>query len=224
MSGGDARQLPLPLPVAAAMAAEDFLVADSNREAVRWIGAWPDWPGQAWVLAGPPASGKTHLAGIWRRQARAACFRGSDLTVEQALAGDGPVLVDDADRCPDARALLHLLNRARAGGHTVLLTGCTPPAGWQVTLADLASRLNALPVAALGPPDDGLLAGLVAKLFADRQMAVPEPVVAYMLRHLERSCAAIALAVERLDRAALADGVPVTRSLARRILDPSNGT
>ena len=42
------------------------LVAPSNEAAVAWIDRWPDWPGSALVVHGPPGSGKTHLAEVWR--------------------------------------------------------------------------------------------------------------------------------------------------------------
>ncbi|MEI9984851.1 MAG: hypothetical protein WDN69_17585 [Aliidongia sp.] len=49
---------------------EAFLVAAANAAAVAWIDRWPDWPAPALVLQGPPASGKTHLASVWRARAR----------------------------------------------------------------------------------------------------------------------------------------------------------
>ena len=54
-----------------AMGREDFLVSPSNADAVAWIDRWPDWPGPALVIVGPPGSGKTHLGQVWRQQAGA---------------------------------------------------------------------------------------------------------------------------------------------------------
>lgn len=219
---GAARQLPLPLPFRAALGEADFLVTDSNREAVAWLDAWPEWPGQGLVLHGPPASGKSHLLAIWRKRADAALLDGGSLTMEQALTIPGPVAVEHADRHADPRPLLHLINQVRAGGGTLLLTAARPAAEWAVTLPDLSSRLKALPSAELRTPDDALLAGLTAKLFADRQIIVPDDVVAFMVNRLERSYAAIAAAVEQLDRAAWAKQRGLTLRLAREILDPKN--
>lgn len=212
-----ARQLPLPLPVRAALGEADFLVTGSNREAVAWLDAWPEWPGQGLVLLGPRSSGKSHLLAIWRKRADATMIQGSALTLEQAVSATGSAAVDDADQCPDLSVLLHLVNQVKAAGGSLLLTASRPPAEW-AALPDLQSRLNALPVAPMQAPDDALLAGLAAKLFHDRQITVPDGVVQFMLTHLERSCAAIADAVEKLDRAAWAEGRALTVPLARRIL------
>ena len=217
-----ARQLPLPLPVRAALGEADFLVTGSNREAVAWLDAWPDWPGRGLLLTGPPASGKSHLLAIWRKRADAAVIEGASLTLEQAVSAAGPVAVDNADRCPEPAVLFHLINRVKAAGGCLMLTAARPAGEWSAGLPDLRSRLNALPVATLHAPDDALLAGLAAKLFHDRQITVPQNVVQFMLTHLERSCAAIADAVEKLDRAAWAERRPLTLPLARRILGPQD--
>lgn len=215
-----ARQLPLPLPVRAALGEADFLVTDSNREAAAWLDAWPEWPGQGLVLHGPPSSGKSHLLAIWARRAEAAVLAGADLTMDQAVGAAGNVALDDADACPDPRLLFHLVNQVRAAGGSLLLTAARPAAEWATGLPDLESRLRALPAARLRAPDDTLLAGLAAKLFHDRQITVPDSVIAFMLTHLERSCAAFADAVEKLDRAAWAERSALNAGLARKILTP----
>jgi chromosomal replication initiation ATPase DnaA len=81
-------------------------------------------------------------------------------------------------------------------------------------VADLASRLRALPVVALTAPDDALFRAVLVKLFADRQLAVDESLVSFLTTRIERSFAAARAAVERLDREALRLKRPVTRALA----------
>lgn len=215
-----ARQLPLPLPARSAQGAADFLVAESNAAAVRWLDAWPDWPGMGLLLYGPPASGKSHLAAIWAGRAGATVTSARGLGREQALGATAPMAVDDVDRLRDPTALFHLINTLQGAGHTFLLTAAAPVSRWSTGLADLDSRLRALPAVGLEAPDDTLLAGLAAKLFADRQITVPDAVIAYMLTHMERSCAAIAAAVDRLDRASLAQRRKISRQLAQEILTP----
>ena len=215
-----ARQIPLPLPVRTALGEADFLVTDSNREAVAWLDSWPDWPGQGLLLQGPPASGKSHLLTIWAKRANASVLTGGSLTMESAVCASGPVAVDGADQCHNINLLFHLINQVRASGGTLLLATERSSGEWAGRLPDLQSRLAALPLATLAAPNDELLAGLAAKLFHDRQIVVPDAVIAYMLTRLERSCAAVAAAVEKLDQAAWAERRALTLPLARRILDP----
>src|SRR5205085_9626374 len=99
-----------------------------------------------------------------------------------------------------------------------LMTAPTPPASWRVALADLVSRLRALPVVALAPPDDALLRAVLVKLFADRQLAVDESLIAYLAMRIERSFAAARATVALIDREALRQQRPVTRALAAETL------
>ena len=112
------------------------------------------------------------------------------------------------------------INALAAAGRPLLMTATRPPRDWGVPLPDLASRLSASALLRLEPPDDALLAAVLVKLFADRQIAVPANVIAYALPRIERSLAAARDFVARIDAASLAQGRPVTRQLAASLLDP----
>jgi len=97
-----------------------------------------------------------------------------------------------------------------------------PPSSFDVTLYDLRSRLRAVPVIALTPPDDQLFRALIVKFCADRQMTVDESIVSYLTTRIERSFAAARRTVELIDKEALRRGRPVTRALAAEVLkDPA---
>ena len=63
-------------------------------------------------------------------------------------------------------------------------------------------------------PDDALLRRVLAKLFADRQVTVDPGVIDFLALRMERSLEAAGLLVEHLDRAALAQGAPISKRLA----------
>jgi chromosomal replication initiation ATPase DnaA len=133
------------------------------------------------------------------------------------------VAVEDADRLPAGagaveETLFHLCNRLAAGGGSLLVSGREAPARWRLALPDLASRLEASPVARLEPPDDALLAAVLVKLFADRQLTVAPGLVRYVVGRMERSFAAAEATVAALDRAGLAGQRPVTARLAAEVL------
>jgi chromosomal replication initiation ATPase DnaA len=220
MQGG-ARQLALALNHVESFAREDFLGGPSNAAALTLIDSWPDWPNRAMALVGPEGSGKSHLAAIWaaRSGARflsARSLDGADLPA--ALATGALVVEDAAADVIDERALFHLLNLAREDGAHLLLTARELPAGWNLQVRDLASRLKALPVVALAAPDDGLLRALLVKLFSDRQVMVDESLIGYIVARIERSFAAARAVVAQLDEAAMQRGRPLTRALAAEIL------
>lgn len=227
---GRARQLPLELPHRPALDRADFLVTPANELAVAWIDRWPDWPQPALVLHGPEGSGKTHLTRVWQRRADAVVIDTFALALDapDTLLGSGcAAVVEDVGQhlrrgagTPDAvaRGLLHLHNLLGERGGHLLLTDTAPAKSWPVPLPDLASRLGAATHVALGAPDDPLLAAVMVKLFADRQLTVPPDVVQYLLPRIERSFAAVRAVVAQLDRAALARRQAITVPLAREVL------
>ena len=215
------RQLNLALGYRESFDRADYLCGRGNETALALIDRWTEWPTCALALIGPEGSGKSHLAAIWANAAGARVIASQAIdapSVPQALAS-GALAIEDADRSEfDEAALFHLLNLAREQSAYVLLTGRKTPASWPTRLPDLASRLRALPVVTLHPPDDALLAAVLVKLFADRQLAVDERLVEFLVHRIERSFAAAQAAVAELDREAMRLKRPVNRALAAEIL------
>jgi chromosomal replication initiation ATPase DnaA len=212
------RQLALALDHAESYAREDFLPGPGNAAALKLIDSWPDWPANAVALVGPEGSGKSHLAAIWAGASGARVMSGRALTVAGLLAAlaTGALVVEDA-AAADERALFHLLNLVREEEAFLLFTAHTTPAVWPVAIADLASRLRALPVVTLQAPDDAMLRGVIVKLAADRQLTLDEAAVRYLSTHIERSFAAARAAIIALDTEALRQGRPPTRALAAEL-------
>jgi chromosomal replication initiation ATPase DnaA len=216
MEGNRPRQLPLDLAHAEGRSRDDLVVSVANADSVSLIDRWPDWPSPVVVLAGPAGSGKSHLGAIWCEMAGARSFLIDSIgagVIEAAASG--PVFIDDADRgMLDEHGLFHLINAVRGAGTHLLLTARRFPAAWGVTLPDLASRLKAAATVEIREPDDLLLAGVIAKLFADRQVEVEPHVVQYLVRRIERSLSTAIRVVDRLDRAALEQKCRITRAMA----------
>jgi chromosomal replication initiation ATPase DnaA len=205
------QQLPLDLEYRPALGMADFVIAPGNRDAVAWIDRWPDWPSHALAIHGPKGSGKSHLAHVWQARSGAVLL---DRAPDETPAA---VVLDEPQGWPED-ALLHLYNRLREAGGHLLIVSETPPARWPVALPDLASRLASIPAVALSAPDDYLLVAVMAKQFADRGLEVNEDVLRYVASRVERSFAAAADVVTRIDRAALAQQRRVTLALARDCL------
>ena len=213
------RQLALALDHAESYARDDFLSGPCNASALQLVEAWPDWPANAVALVGPEGAGKTHLAMIWAAAAGARIVSARalrEIELPAALA-TGALVVEDAGSDADERALFHLLNLAREENASLLLTARTAPAIWPIAIADLASRLRALPVVLLQPPDDAMLRAVIVKLAADRQLELDQSVVSYLTTRIERSFAAARVAVVALDNEALRQRRPPTRALAAEI-------
>lgn len=214
-------QLTLDLPHRPALSGDDFLVAACNRDAVAWLDAWPDWPSHGLAIHGPEGCGKTHLAHVFAAQTGACVTPAASVSGLNGIdlaERHNALVVEDCENLADETALFHLLNAVKEAGGTVLITARAPPARWPVRLPDLASRLAALPAIAIQPPDDDLMAALLVKLFADRQLKVGQEALVYALGRMERSFAAARALVAEADRFSLAEKRAVTLPLLRDVL------
>ena len=210
-------QLPLDLKSEPSHERDDLVVGPSNALAVAAVDSWPAWPHPVMLIVGPPGSGKTHLARIWARHAQARAL--APEACEPVGGADFAVLAEDIDRAGfDESVLFAQLNAARLGDGFVLATARSRPDETGVRMPDLLSRLRAATVLELAAPDEGLVAAVLVKLSADRQIALDPRLASYAAMRMERSLAAAADMVERLDFAALAARERFTRSLVRRIL------
>jgi chromosomal replication initiation ATPase DnaA len=214
-------QFVLDLPHRAALGVHDFLISPSNKAAADMIDLWPHWPQASVAVVAPPHAGKTHLGNVWRLRSGAARLEACALSEADvpAAAGHGALLVEDLHAgIADERALFHLLNLVREHKLSMLLTSRTPPGEIDASLPDLRSRLRALPLVTIEPPDELLLKAVLVKHFTDRQLVVEPGVIGYIALRMERSMEAAATLVADIDRAAMAAHRRVTRALAAQVL------
>ncbi|MGR3714208.1 MAG: HdaA/DnaA family protein [Shimia sp.] len=219
-----AQQLNFDLPVRAALGREDFFVSPANALALGLVESWPNWSGGKLVISGPAGSGKTHLVHVWANISAAQVVPASDLT--DAVVPDlarAPVAVEDvhsiAGNSAAQTALFHLHNLTLAEGHTLLLTGIGAPPQWGLDLPDLLSRMQGATLATMQDPDDMLLMAVMAKQFGDRQLMPNPDTMAYLIKHMDRSFTDAARVVKALDSLSLSEKRPITRALAKRVLE-----
>jgi len=214
-------QMALDLPAREDFSEAAFMLGPSNAAARDVLSRSDDWPRNVMALIGPEGAGKSHLAAIWAMQNQALILPAAALAGQMStLAADASLVIEDVDRGVDEDALFHLLNRAAEGEiPALLLTARTLPVYWPARLPDLASRLRALVHVDLNEADDALLSRMMEKQLADRGAPVRPGVIDYLLPRMERSVAAVRVLAERMDKLALVKKTPITRAIAREILD-----
>jgi chromosomal replication initiation ATPase DnaA len=211
-------QMRLPLTRDVPAGASAFVRSASNALAIDALATWPDHAGQVMALCGPAGCGKTHLARIWAERVGGIPLNGAEAALADPIELEGrPVLLDIA-RDADDETLFHLINLAQQDGGALLMVSRPSPRRWKVDVPDLRSRLDAVRVIAMEAPDDAVLSAILAARFAERSITPGEGVIDYLVMRIDRSAAAAAAVVERLD----AEHRPITRSLARQVLGTSD--
>lgn len=189
-----------------------------NGAVVTRIQSWLATPGpEPMLVCGDSGVGKSHLL-------NAACLsfeeQGMDALylslseaaalAPQALEGFERfqlVCLDELEALPATpdwqEALLHLYNRVLDSGGHLLIASRIPPGAQSWALADLASRLRALPVVQLAlPRDDDRHAMLTARA-SSRGLVLPDEVAAYILKRAPRDTGQLLGILEQLDDASL---------------------
>ncbi len=201
------RQIALPLDWSAGGSNDGpLIVGTSNAEAIRYLRHVSTWPVRTAVLTGPRGSGRSLIGRLFARE-----------TGGRVIDGHGSVSEEE---------IFHAWNAAQASGEPLLIIADAPPGEWNIQLPDLGSRLAAVPVLAIGEPDDCLARDLIEALFAQRGIALAPGVASYIVPRMERSYAMVHRIVAALDAASLerggAIGVRLTREtlLSQGLIDP----
>jgi len=193
---------------------EDFIVAKCNEDAFKSIEAWPNWLYFAMYLYGPKGCGKSHLANLFAQKIQQTdphIFRVYSIeaqTVDRYLPEnifiESPCLVvENLNKNINNEALFHLYNYYRDHGGYILFISTAAPAHLKFELADLQSRMNAVPAVEIKQPDDEMLTMLLLKLFNDHQLKVSPEVLHYAVSNMTRSFDYAQKLVKEADRVSL---------------------
>jgi hypothetical protein len=191
------KQIALPLDKLRSGGADSLIVTESNTLAVSMLGAVDRWPGHCAILVGPPRSGKSLMA--------------------RYFMGQGGDAIDNADAVDD-ETLFHRWNAARNEGRPLLLVSAKLPADWNVELPDLRSRLGASQLIEIADPDEELINQLILKHLRDRGTSMGPEALAFAVRRIERSHAAIEDFARDINAMALAEGSAITLPLVKRLI------
>ncbi len=210
------RQLNLPLRLSDSASFDNFLAA-GNEEVLAAVRSVPGQvrPSPALFIHGPPGSGKSHLLQALSRLTidhqrltvyvpAGAPGVGPELVAQ--LNADTVVCMDDLDQIVGDQAweesLLELYERL-AGGHGVLVAAALqPPAGLELKLADLSTRLAAGGAYRLRPLADEMLPAAMRLRASMRGFELPDSVSRYLVRRAPRDSAVLFGILDRIDQAA----------------------
>jgi DnaA family protein len=222
-------QIPLALRLGRRASLENY-VAGANAAALEHVRAVAAGTRNEVVwLAGPSATGKSHLLAGACRAASGAGMRamyvaldpGLDPAMLTELEAVDLLALDDVQhavgRAEWERALfLALDTRLQRGG--LLLAADRAPRECEFGLPDLASRATAAAVYRLSVLNDDELAIALMRHAAQLGMTIDEAATSFLLQRVGRDLVELTAWLERIDRFSLAEQRRVTIPLLREVL------
>lgn len=204
-------QLPLDLSYRKAFNKADFIISPCNRDAILFLDGKNAWTEHALLILGATGSGKTHLAHTFSKYILSAAVLPEEMP--ETLPSD--VVIEDIDTTTDEITLFHWYNYTKEKNCKLLMTANKIP---EFKLADLKSRIGAIPKISILNPDEFLLKEVLKKSFSEMNILVDESVINYALIRLPRTFEAIHSFLKRADSLSLSTGRRITIPLIGKIL------
>ncbi|HET8818018.1 MAG TPA: DnaA regulatory inactivator Hda [Xanthomonadaceae bacterium] len=235
-------QLPLALRFPADQRFETFVAAPPGALAQLRALATGE-TGDRIYLAGPPGTGKTHLALATCAATEAAGHRAAYLPLRAAAGRLSAALESLADPSregapallaldglgaiagtrDDEVALFAFHDRARRAGLRVLYVASAAPDRLPLALPDLRSRLSQCARIVLAPLDDAGRREVLRERARRRGLVLEDAALDWLLSRAGRDLGGLAALFERLDRASLAAQRKVTVPFLRQVMDENRG-
>lgn len=225
--GAEGAQYRLPFPDTVS-GFDDLAITEANRAAFQTIRLWKSWQSSVMCLVGPVKCGLGIAGRLWAGEANAAllsarAFDALDIEALKKLAQINTV-IDLADQVTNEPHLLTLLNLSQSNGVRVLLSARSGGANWGISSLDLKSRLEAMPVAEIYPPDEAMIVARLRASFKRRYIKLGDGTINFLAVRLPRSYEAIEDYVGRLDQAISDTGRAPSLHLARTVLEEGLST
>lgn len=228
-----AAQLPLALRFPPDQRFEAFVAApDGALAQLRALAHGEEDMAASVFIAGPAATGKTHLLLAACAEAEAAGRRTAYLPLAAAagrlrdaldafehadvVALDGLEAV--AGSRDDEVALFDAHNRARDAGRSLLYAARVAPDELELVLPDLRSRLSQCARIALEPLDDSGRADVLRLRAQRRGLQIDDAAIDWLLKRVDRDLVSLTTLLDRLDRESLAAQRRLTVPFLRSVL------
>ncbi len=213
-------QQSLPLKLRPSLDRHDFIVGESNKEAVNWIDSYSIWKYNGLIIIGPNSSGKSHLVSTLKHKTNCIVLKSNDINKEKIdLLNLRDLVIENIEEINNYNFFLHTINLLKEKKFKVILTSRVAIQDMNIKLNDLRSRLLALPSTKILLPTDDVLKGIIIKLSKDKGLSLNNSTINFIVSHIERSYIAIHTFIDKLDRLALENKKKITIPFIKKLLE-----
>ena len=201
----------------------NYIVGESNINAIKWIDKYPSWKNSGLIIEGPKSSGKSHLVRVWQKKSDCDIFNSYHINKEEInLKNSQNIAIENFEYVENYEFFLHLINYKKENNLKYLLTTGPNFISTNILLKDLKSRLLELPKVQISLPSDDILKKLIIKLLNDKGILIGEKLIEYIINRVERSYESVNMLVEELNQISLDKKKKVTLSLIREVISKQN--
>ncbi len=211
-------QQTLPLKLLPSYGRHDFIVGESNLEAVKWVDNFSKSKVNGLIIIGPIASGKSHLISTLKNKYK--ILEAEDINKEKInILKLEDLVIENIEKIENHNFFLHAINFVKEKHFKVLLTSRLPIKELNISLEDLKSRLLAYSHSKILLPTDDVLKGIIIKISKDKGLLLSDVVINYILNHVERSYSIINSFINELDKLSLIRKKKITIPLVKNFIE-----
>lgn len=210
-------QQSLPLKLLPSYGRHDFIVGESNIDAVKWVDTFFKSKINGLVIIGPSASGKSHLISTLKKKNKVLVAE--DINKEKInILELNDLIIENIEKIDNHIFFLHVINIVKERNFKVLLTSRLSINDLDIRLEDLRSRLLAYAHSKILLPTDDVLRGIIIKISRDKGISMSDAVINFIINHLERSYLAIYSFINELDRLSLIKKKKITIPFVKNLM------
>ena len=201
----------------------DYIVGNSNIDAVKWIDTYPKWKYRGIIIEGPNSSGKSHLVRVWQKKSNCNIFNYDQVNKEEINTKENKnIAIENIEKIINYEFFLHLINYKKEKKLNFLLTSRTSILELNINLNDLKSRLLEMPKVRISFPTDEILKGLILKLLKDNGGDIDSKLLNFIIMRIERSYEGVYNFIQKLNKVSLEKKKNISMSIIKEVLDMEN--
>ena len=222
------KQLALPLSFRNVKNHSNFILNKVNEVALSLIDEFNDinnfkkkFHFPVLILYGPPGSGKTHLAYIFKEITDAKFIKKiTNVIVNEAKLGKSFIFDDfDKIKCLNENLFIHFFNEILFNSGSLLIITSKRPNELNFNLGDLESRIRSCISTKIELPDDNFLFSILVKELSDKKIFLNDKFCLYIIKRIKRNYKSISLFAKTLDIMSLEQKTKISLKQIKEVLN-----
>ena len=199
---------------------DDFYLSKSNKHVFDFLNIWPKWERNFVNVTGEKLSGKTHLMNIFIKKNKGIKLEGKSLNNDdlKKIKIYENVIIENLVSNVDEKLLFSLFNLIEQDNKFIIVTSVEPIVNITFELKDLKSRTKNFILLNIEKPDDELIFAIILKNLSDRQIALDDKFIDFIIKRIERSYSKIYDFIYKIDQLSLKKKKSIDFKIIKEVL------